>query len=279
MAQKRTPSQARSRGEGLGREADARGLGARCCRARTRSRARRLRPWHRSDRCEGGPPRGGERAGDALGVGRWRVEGAQQRFVAFSQRPGGKHVSRGGLGFALGAIAARAAHGKTPEAHAPILRRIGAEKPCAARTPAPFAAVAENALRQVRRGQGGGFDHQQTAQHGFAAAQPRRGERERGARERLAAGEILGIAEQRVQNAHERLRDTPQRDGRRALRRRCAGLGRGVHAGRSMRRVGGGSDWGGVIRAFGEVESPRVELIDLEAPPDSEREQESEHYR
>ncbi len=95
---------------------------------------------------------------------------------------------------------------------APFLRRFREEVHQSAR------ALAWGAQQRagVGFGVGGGFDEQQAAHHRFAGAQPRRQQLMRFERERVLGSDLTRIAEERGENVHERLRDTPQR------KRRCA---------------------------------------------------------
>jgi hypothetical protein len=92
-------------------------------------------------------------------------------------------------------------------------------------------AVALGALRAACVGQFecGGFDQQEAAHHGFGDAEPGARECVIAAHQRVAAGEIFGIAEQRAEHVKEMLRDQPERAWGGALDFLCWGRIVGLH--------------------------------------------------
>lgn len=154
------------------------------------------------------------------------VEDADQRLVTLRQRPGRAEgralevlvgpavlardaAARFRRAEAHSALARPARAFKRAEADAPGLRVLGIKRHQLAHA---FAAHAFGVVQQRARvgfRDRAGLNEEEPPHHRLGAAEPRRHQRMRRARERVPRRNRCGIAEEHVERAEERLRDAP----------------------------------------------------------------------
>lgn len=158
-----------------------------------------------------------EAYGETLGVRLGIVEGAQQSFGAFGERPSGVESSwSAGVPAGEACAPSPTDAGETPavqeatETHAPGFRLIGLERHETARAFARRKFVQAPERPRVGAREGRGFDQQQMTHERLARAQPFEQKRALGFSVRVLRGDGAGLAEEREDGRDQHARRRPE---------------------------------------------------------------------